>query len=330
MSPNARIYIAGHSGLVGSALCRALTAAGYTNLITRTHAELDLTDAQANEAFFAREKPEYVFIAAARVGGILANNEFPADFIRDNLAIETNLITAAHRHAAARLLFFGASCIYPRFAEQPIREDSLLTGPLEATNRPYALAKIAGIEMCWSYNRQHGTRFLSVMPASAYGPNDNFSPENSHVLPALIRRFTEAVRDRAELVTLWGTGTALREFLYSDDLADACLFLMNLDDAAFDDLLGKGIDHQKVFQPPLINIGSGTDLPISQLAARIAQLAGFEGRIDYDTSKPDGTPRKLLDNARIAALGWQPKVSLDAGLRLTMDHYLATPGQGRR
>jgi GDP-L-fucose synthase len=315
MERSARIYVAGHRGLVGSTIHRALREAGFDTVLTRTHAELDLTDGAATDAFFARERPEYVFLAAARVGGILANNAYPADFIRDNLAIQSSVITAAHRHGVNRLLFLGSSCIYPKHAEQPIREEALLTGPLEPTNRAYALAKIAGVEMCWSYNRQHGTRFLSAMPTNLYGRNDNFHPDNSHVIPALIRKFCEAKIAGAASVPIWGSGTPRREFLYSDDLAEACLFLMGLDDDTFDGLLGKGVDHLAVFKPPLVNVGSGSDITIAELAAHIARIVGFEGDIVYDASKPDGTPRKLMDSSRLMALGWRPRIDLDTGLR---------------
>lgn len=315
MQRDARIYVAGHRGLVGSAITRALRAAGHANVLERTHAELDLTDPAATDAFFAAHRPEYVFLAAAKVGGILANDLYPADFIRDNLAIQANVITAAHRHGVRRLLFLGSSCIYPKMAPQPIKEEHLLTGPLEPTNRPYALAKIAGIELCWSYNRQHGTKFLAAMPTNLYGPNDNFHPQNSHVIPALVRKFCEAKAAGAPAVSVWGSGKPMREFLWSEDLADACLFLMNLDDARFDVMLGTGIDHREAFVPPLVNVGYGSDVTIAELASLVAQAAGYTGRIEYDASKPDGTPRKLMDSTRLHSMGWSPKVDLAEGLR---------------
>jgi GDP-L-fucose synthase len=314
MERSARIYVAGHRGLVGSAILAALLERGYTSTVVRTHAELDLIDAAATQAFFAAEKPEYVFLCAAKVGGILANDTFPADFIRENLAIEFNVITAAHRHGVKRLIYLGSSCIYPRMAPQPIHESALLTGPLEPTNRPYALAKIAGIELCWSYNRQYGTRFLAAMPTNLYGPNDNFHPQYSHVIPALVRRFYEARASGLPLVQVWGSGTPMREFLWSEDLADACLSLMNLDDTQFDALLGTDSHHRETFVPPLINIGSGSDLSIAELASLVAQAVGYCGRIEFDPTQPDGTPRKLMDSSWLFGLGWSPKVDLATGL----------------
>jgi GDP-L-fucose synthase len=309
MDRDARIYVAGHRGLVGSALMRRLQAGGYTHLITRTHTELDLTDQAAARAFFEREKPEYVFLAAAKVGGILANNTYPAEFIRDNLAIQTNVIHEAWRAGVKRLLFLGSSCIYPRDCPQPIKEEYLLTAPLEPTNRPYAVAKIAGIEMCWAYNRQYGTQFLAVMPTNLYGPGDNYHPENSHVIPALIRRFHEAKIKGDPSVTVWGTGTPRREFLYSDDMADACVFLMNLPDEQFRSIL-----NSTPSAPPLINIGTGEDLTIRELAETIARVVGYPGEIVFDASKPDGTPRKLLDVSRMTELGWRARIGLEEGL----------------
>jgi len=314
MERNARIYVAGHRGLVGSALVRKLQAAGHTRLLLRSHAELDLTSQAATAAFFAAEKPDHVFLAAARVGGIHANDSYPAEFIRDNLAIQTNVIHAAWQHQVKRLLFLGSSCIYPRLAPQPLREEYLLTGPLEPTNRPYALAKIAGIEMCWSYNRQYGTRYLAVMPTNLYGPGDNYHPTNSHVIPALIRKFHEAKVASAPTVTVWGSGTPRREFLYSDDMADACVFLMNLPDAQFASLLGSDESQTGRFEPPLVNIGMGSDVTIRELAETVGNVVGYTGRIVLDPSKPDGTPRKLLDVSRLGALGWQPRIGLPAGL----------------
>lgn len=315
MDKRARIYVAGHRGLVGSAIVRKLEADGYTGILKRTHAELDLTDAAATEAFFAEHKPEYVFLAAAKVGGIVANNTYPAEFIRDNLVIQTNVIHSAWKHGVERLLFLGSSCIYPKLAPQPMKEDHLLTGPLEPTNRPYALAKIAGIEMCWSYNRQYGTKYLAAMPTNLYGPGDNYHPENSHVIPALLRKFHEAKTRGESTVTVWGSGKPKREFLYSDDLADGCVFLMNLDQRSFDGLLGGDESQTGLFEPPLINIGVGTDVTIGELAETIRGIVGFEGEIDFDSSKPDGTPRKLMDVDRLSALGWAASTDLKAGLQ---------------
>lgn len=318
MNLDARIYVAGHRGLVGSALVRALNKAGYTNIVTRSHAELDLTDQPAVRAFFEREKPEYVFLAAAKVGGILANDTYPAEFIHENLAIQTNVIHESYRAGVKRLLFLGSSCIYPRDCPQPIREEYLLTGPLEPTNRPYAIAKIAGIEMCWSYNRQYGTRYLAAMPTNLYGPGDNYDLQTSHVLPALIRKMHEAKERGEKEVVVWGTGKPRREFLYSDDMADACLFLMNMSDETISGL----VSHRSL--PPLINIGAGTDLSIRELAELIAQVVGFAGRLVYDTARPDGTPRKLLDVSRLAGLGWRSRISLDAGLKLAYADFLGS------
>jgi len=293
---------------------RNLRDKGYPNLLSRTHAELDLTDQAAIEAFFAAEKPDYVFLAAAKVGGILANNSYPAEFIRDNLAIQTNVIHAAWRHGVKRLLFLGSSCIYPRLAPQPMREEHLLTGPLEPTNRPYALAKIAGIEMCWSYNRQYDTQFLAVMPTNLYGPGDNYHPQNSHVIPALIRKFHEAKQSNIPSVTVWGTGTPRREFLYSDDMADACVYLMNLPDEQFKTLLGSDEAATRIFMPPLVNIGVGHDLTIRELAETVKEVVGYQGEIEFDTSKPDGAPRKLMDVSRLSGMGWAASTELRSGL----------------
>ncbi|WKB52150.1 GDP-L-fucose synthase family protein [Eleftheria terrae] len=314
MEANAKIFVAGHRGLVGSALVRNLQARGHRNLLLRTHAELDLTDQQATLAFFERERPEYVFLAAAKVGGIVANDTYPADFIRDNLAIQLNVIEAARRHGVARLMFLGSSCIYPKLAPQPMREDSLLTGPLEPTNRAYALAKIAGVEMCWSYNRQYGTKYLAVMPTNLYGTGDNYDLHTSHVIPALIRKFHEAKQSGAGTVTVWGTGTPRREFLFSDDMADACVFLMNLPAERYDTLLGSDESKTGVFDPPLVNIGVGEDVTIKELAETVREVVGFQGEIVFDTSKPDGTPRKLMDVSRLQALGWSARTSLREGL----------------
>jgi GDP-L-fucose synthase len=302
---------------------RNLESAGYTHLLTRTHAELDLTDQSATEAFFVQEKPDYVFLAAARVGGILANNSYPAEFIRDNLAIQTNIIHAAYKNNVTRLMFLGSSCIYPKLAPQPMKEAYLLTGPLEPTNRPYALAKIAGIEMCWSYNRQYGTKYLAVMPTNLYGPGDNYHLENSHVIPALIRKFHEAMRANAKEVVVWGTGTPKREFLYSEDMSDACIYLMNLPDDSFAGLLGSDETVSGKFEPPLVNIGVGEDVSISDLAELVKQVVGYTGEIVFDTSKPDGTPRKLMDVSRLNKLGWSAPTSLQAGLTRAYADFLS-------
>ena len=313
MESHSKIYVAGHRGLVGSALIRHLQACGYTNLITRTHAELDLTCQEAVDAFFAVEKPDYVFLAAAKVGGIHANNTVPAEFLRNNLLIQTNVIHASYVNGVRRLLFLGSSCIYPKLALQPIKESYLLSGELEPTNRSYALAKIAGIEQCWAYNRQYKTQFLAVMPTNLYGPGDNYNPETSHVIPALIRRFHEAKIAGDPSVTIWGTGSPRREFLYSEDMVEACVYLINLPEDAFVSLLHPEADGIKA---PLINIGSGHDMTIKELAEAIQATVGYLGSIKFDTSKPDGTPRKLLDVKRITDIGWQPTTSLEAGLRL--------------
>ena len=308
MPLEARVYIAGHRGLVGSALVRALESSGYQNVLKRTHAELDLKDAGAVDRFFDEERPEYVVLAAAKVGGILANNTYPADFIRENLLIQMNVIEAARRVGVKRLLFLGSSCIYPKLAAQPMREDALLTGPLEPTNRPYALAKIAGIEMCWSYNRQFGTRYLAAMPTNLYGPDDNFDLNNSHVLPALLRKAAEAkARGDRELV-VWGSGTPRREFLHSDDLARACLFLLNLPEERYGRFLNED-------DAPLVNIGTGEDVTIRELAEIVLRVVGFQGELVFDASKPDGTPRKLMDVGRMHELGWRHTIELEDGIR---------------
>ena len=305
ISTQSKIFITGHRGMVGSALVRRLQAGGYTNILTRSRTELDLLDQRAVQAFLAEEKPDYIFIAAARVGGIQANNIHRADFIYQNLMIEANLIHGAHLAGVQRLMFLGSSCIYPRDCAQPIREDALLTGPLEPTNEPYAIAKIAGIKLAESYNRQHGRQYISVMPTNLYGPNDNYDLANSHVLPALLRKAHEAkLRGDAEYM-VWGTGRPMREFLYVDDLADACVFLM-----------------EQGYDGPLVNIGTGTDVTIRELAETVMQVVGFEGRIVFDDSKPDGTPRKLLDVSRLAGLGWTAKTALRDGIRLA---YEAAP-----
>jgi GDP-L-fucose synthase len=315
MKFDARIYVAGHRGLVGSAIVRRLQAAGYANIITRTHAELDLTHQPAVQEFLSSERPEYVFLAAARVGGILANDTHPAEFIEQNLAIQNSVIHESWRAGVKRLLFLGSSCIYPRDCPQPIKEEYLLTGPLESTNRAYAIAKIAGIEMCWSYNRQYGTHFLAVMPTNLYGPGDNYDLQNSHVLPALIRKMNEAKERGDREVVVWGTGAPRREFLYSDDMADACVKLISLAEGAFAATISAF--------PPLINIGCGEDLSIRELAEAIARVVGFAGKLRFDTSKPDGTPRKLLDVSRVAALGWRPSTDLTRGLARVNTDFLS-------
>lgn len=309
-----RVFVAGHGGLVGSALVRALQRDGACRLLLRTRQQLDLRDAAATRSFFRAEQPQLVLLAAARVGGIVANARQPYGFIHDNLAIAVNVIEAARDSGVQRLLFLGSSCIYPRLAPQPIVESALLTGPLEATNRPYALAKIAGIELCWSCNREHGTRFLAVMPCNLYGEGDSYDPELSHVIPGLLRRFHAArVNGDAEVV-VWGSGEPRREFLHADDLAAAALHLARLPDADFDALLGDdGLD-SAVLRPPLVNIGMGHDIRIADLAAQVARVVGFDGRIVFDRSRPDGTPRKLLDVSRIRASGWAPRIALDQGL----------------
>ena len=310
MHSGSRVFIAGHRGLVGSAICRQLTAAGYKNLLLRTHAELDLTHRESVWKFFAQERPEYVILAAAKVGGIHANSTYPADFIRENLLIQSNVIDACYEFGVTRLLFLGSSCIYPKLCPQPIREEYLLTGPLEPTNRPYAVAKIAGIELCWAYNRQYGTRFLAAMPTNLYGPEDNFDLKNSHVLPALLRKVVIAKATNASQVEVWGTGTPRREFLYSDDLAAACMFLLQLPATQFATLL-------QTDQPPLINIGVGEDVTIRELAEMICRVLGYEGQLTFNTKQPDGTPRKLLHVGRIRALGWEPHIGLEEGIRRT-------------
>lgn len=323
MDAGAKIFVAGHRGLVGSALVRQLKALGYANILTRGHAELDLTDGAAVAAFFEAERPDYVLLAAAKVGGIWANKTYPADFIRINLAIELNVIHNAFLTGVKRLLFLGSSCIYPRLAPQPMREEHLLTGALEPTNRPYALAKISGIELCWSYNRQHGTRFLAVMPTNLYGPGDNYHPTDSHVIPALIRRFHEAKQRGDEAVTIWGTGAPRREFLYSDDMAQACLHLLRLPEDTYGALLGDNGTNPERFAPPLVNIGSGEDLSIRELAELVKAVTGFTGDIEFDVSKPDGAPQKLLDVSLLRGTGWRHSTGLGDGLRLAYADFLA-------
>jgi len=305
MNKHDKIYVAGHRGLVGAAIVRRLQAAGYTNSITRTHAELDLTNQAEVSAFFAQERPEWVFLAAAKVGGIYANDTYPAEFIRDNLLIQSNVIDAAYQHDTQKLLFLGSSCIYPKFAPQPMREDALLTGPLEPTNEWYAIAKIAGIKMCQAYRKQYGFHAISLMPTNLYGPGDNFHPQNSHVLPALLRRFHEAKMSGAPSVTVWGSGSPRREFLHVDDLADACLFLMEYYDS-----------------PEIVNVGIGQDVSIRELAETIKGVVGYPGELVFDSSKPDGTPRKLLDVSRLTALGWQARIPFREGIASTYQWFL--------
>jgi GDP-L-fucose synthase len=308
--------------MVGSAIVRKLESCGVTpaRIVTRSRSDLDLTDSQATDEFFAAEKPDHVYLAAAHVGGIHANDTYPADFIHDNLAIQTNVIDSAHRHGVKRLLFLGSSCIYPKLATQPLKEESLLTGPLEPTNRPYAIAKIAGIEMCWSYNRQFGTQFLSVMPTNLYGRGDNYHPTNSHVIPALIRRFHEAKVAGAPTVTVWGSGTPRREFMNADDMADACVHIMSLPDERFSPLLAA---ERNDGLPPVINIGVGDDLTIAELATLVAAAVGYKGSIVFDSSKPDGTPRKLLDSGRLHDLGWRATTGLKEGLASAYKDFVA-------
>ncbi|MDO9238286.1 MAG: GDP-L-fucose synthase [Aquabacterium sp.] len=309
MDKNAKIYVAGHRGMVGSAIVRRLQTAGYSNIITRTHSELDLLDQRAVHAFLQTEKPDYIYIAAAKVGGIQANNIYRADFIYQNLMIEANLIHGAHLAGVQSLMFLGSSCIYPKMAPQPMSEDTLLTGELEPTNEPYAIAKIAGIKMCDAYNAQYGRQYISVMPTNLYGPNDNYDLNNSHVLPALIRKAHEAkLRGDKELV-VWGSGTPKREFLYADDLADACVYLM-----------------EQGYSGPLVNIGTGTDVTIRELAETVLKVTVFAGELTFDSSKPDGTPRKLMDVTRLANLGWRAKTSLEDGIKLAYQDFLTKHG----
>ncbi len=315
LNTQSRIYVAGHRGLVGSALMRQLQAKGYHNLVVRTHAELDLTEQAAVRDFFAAEKPEYVLLAAAKVGGIHANNTYPAEFIQQNLAIQTNVIHESWRNNVMRLLFLGSSCIYPRDCPQPIREEYLLTGPLEPTNRPYALAKIAGIEMCHAYNRQYGTRFMAAMPTNLYGPGDNYDLNNSHVLPALIRKMHEAKQRGDKEVVVWGTGTPRREFLYSDDMAEACIYLLEQPEEKLQGLFNDQ-------QPPLVNVGCGEDLTVRELAELVKEEVDFSGSLAFDTAKPDGTMRKLLEVSRLNTLGWQAKTSLRDGVASAYQAYL--------
>ena len=305
MKPDSKIYVAGHRGLVGSAIWRELGRAGFSNVIGRSHKELDLLDAAAVAKFYAEQKPEHVFVAAAKVGGILANDQQPAEFLFQNLQIQTNLIHLAWKAGVKKLLFLGSSCIYPKHAPQPLKEDFLLTGPLESTNEWYAVAKIAGIKMCQAYRRQYGCDFISAMPTNMYGPNDNYDLKTSHVLPALIRKFHEAKAAGEATVTCWGSGKPLREFLYADDLASACVFLM-----------------QHYNEEQFINVGYGSDITIRELAESVRRIIGFKGDVVWDSSKPDGTPRKLMDSSRLFALGWKPRVDLEAGIRLAYEDFL--------
>ncbi len=315
MTQSPKIYIAGHRGMVGSAIVRRLAEQGQTNIVTRTHAELDLTDQAAVRAFFEAEKPDQVYLAAAKVGGIHANNTYPAEFIYQNLMVEANVIHSAWRQGVQKLLFLGSSCIYPKLAAQPMAEDALLTGLLEPTNEPYAIAKIAGIKLCESYNRQYGVDYRSVMPTNLYGPGDNYHPENSHVIPALIRRFHEAKLSHAPVVTIWGSGKPRREFLYVDDMAAASVHVMDLPKAVYDQQTSPMQSH--------LNVGCGDDITIAELALAVSKATGFQGSIDFDASKPDGSPRKLMDSHRLNALGWQAKVNLDQGLAAAYEDFLS-------
>ncbi len=322
----AKVYVAGHKGLAGSAIMRRLEREGCAQIVTRTHLELDLRDQMAVVRFFAEERPEYVFLAAARVGGILANNTRPAEFIHDNLAIQSNVIRMAYDFGVKRLLFLGSSCIYPRDCQQPIKEEYMLTGTLEPTNRPYAVAKIAGIELCWAFNRQYGTRYIAAMPTNLYGPNDNYDLAGSHVLPALLRKMHEGKVGNAPEVFVWGTGSVRREFLHSDDMADACVFMMNLPDDKYDHIA------RSESQAPLLNVGCGEDLTVRELAELIRDVVGFKGRLSFDVSRPDGTPRKLLDVSRIKNLGWQASIPLREGLAAVYREYSTVfePAQEQR
>ncbi len=313
MEKDGKIFVAGHKGMVGSAIVRALKKKGYTNIITKTHAELDLTRQKQVEKFFSEEKPDYVFLAAAKVGGIIANNEHPADFMYDNMILEMNVIHSAWKNDCKKLMFLGSSCIYPKMAPQPMPESCLLTSPLESTNEAYALAKISGLKYCEYLNRQYGTDYISVMPTNLYGPNDNYHPKHSHVLPALIRRFHEAKQSGAAEVYCWGTGSPLREFLYVDDLADACVYLMNTYSGN-----------------ETVNLGTGKELTIKELAELVAKVVGYTGKIKWDTTKPDGTPRKLLDVSKLESLGWRYKTELEEGIRLSYEDFLTNPIRAER
>ncbi len=314
MNLNDKVYVAGHTGLVGSAIVRQLEVRGFVNLIVRTHKELDLINQAAVRDFFSQEKTDYVILAAAKVGGIYANNAYPADFIYQNMMIEANIVNSAYENNVKRLLFLGSTCIYPKSVEQPMREDALLTDILEPTNEPYAIAKIAGIKLCESYNRQYGTDFRSVMPTNLYGINDNFHPENSHVIPALMRRFHEAKLNNYSKVTIWGTGNAMREFLYVDDMAEASLFVLELDETTYQANTNLMLSH--------INVGTGVDVTIYELAHTMKQVVGFDGELEFDTNKPDGSPRKLIDISRLKNMGWSYNVELKEGLKTTYGWYI--------
>lgn len=315
MKKNEKIFIAGHRGMVGGAILRALEFQGYTNIITRTHKELDLTNQQATNDFFCSEKPDYVFLAAAKVGGIQANNTYRGDFIYQNLMIQSNVIHAAYKNNVKRLLFLGSSCIYPKNAPQPLKEEYLLTGSLEPTNQPYAIAKISGIEMCWSYNRQYNTKFLAVMPTNLYGIGDNYHPENSHVIPGLIRRVHESKINNNSILTVWGSGLPRREFMYSEDMADACIYIMNLNEQQYNSFINEK-------KAPLINIGVGKDITIKELVNSICEVIGYEGEIIFDTTKPDGTMRKLMDISLLSNHGWKAKTDFKHGLELAYNDFL--------
>ena len=317
MNKDAKIYLAGHTGLVGTAITGKLKSLGYDNILTADYPGLDLTNQQQTLEFFQNEKPDFVFQAAAKVGGIVANNTYPGQFYYENVMIQNNIIHSSYLSGVKRLLFLGSSCIYPKMAPQPMQEQHLLTGPLEPTNRSYALAKIGGIEQCWSYNRQYGTGYIAAMPTNLYGPGDNYNLETSHVMPAMIRKMHQAKVDGQDSVTLWGSGSPYREFLFNEDLADACVFLLNL----AEDSYAKIVNCPD--QPPLINIGCGSDMTIKELAQTVAEVVGFTGRLIWDRSKPDGTPRKLMDSSRIFALGWQPQTALTDGIKRAYEDFLA-------
>ncbi|MFC1892001.1 GDP-L-fucose synthase family protein [Thermodesulfobacteriota bacterium] len=325
MDLDSKIYVAGHTGLVGSAMMRRLEKDGYSNIIVQSSSDLDLTDQAAVRDFFSRKKPEYVFLAAAKVGGIHANSTYPAEFIYQNLMIQNNIIHQSYVNGVKKLLFLGSSCIYPRLAPQPLKEEYLMTGPLEPTNSPYAMAKIAGIEMCWAYNRQYGTQFIPVMPTNMYGPNDNFDLETSHVLPALIRKFHEAKEGGSPSVVIWGTGTPTREFLHVDDLADACLFMLGLENGSMDKLC---TEDGKTCTSPLINIGTDNEISILELARIIQDVVGYKGELCFDSSKPDGTPRKILDVSRLKELGWNYRIELRDGLESVYSWFVVNQSNG--
>ncbi len=315
MKTDGKIYVAGHGGMVGSAIVRKLREKGYTNIVGRRSSELDLTRQADTEAFFAEEKPDYVFMCAAKVGGIYANNTYPADFIIRNLQMESNVIHAAFKNNVKKLMFMASACIYPREAPMPLKEEYLLTGSLEPTNRPYAMAKLAGIELCEAYNRQYGTNYISCLPANLYGPGDNYDLENGHVMPSLLRKFVEAVENDSPAVTVWGTGTAYREFLHTDDMADACVFLMEHYDA-------NKLKKEDPYARETVNVGFGKDITIGELVGILAEITGFHGEIVWDTTKPDGTPRKIADSTRLFNMGWRPKIALKDGIRQTYLDYL--------